>query len=143
MCKMSRSRDHADVGAFALDDHVGCDRRPVQDHVDIAGGNASDLADFDDALHDADRLVRRRRRHLVHKYFLARSDTGLFQHDVGERSSDVNSDAYHSFTLHFSLPPARGRRSKTKTSCVLPSPASCRVAKCSQRRRRGPSDAAN
>jgi hypothetical protein len=92
----SARRDHTDVGALALDDHVGRDRGPVQDHVDIAGRNAGDLADFDNALHDANGLVRWRRRHLVHENSLARAAAGLLQDDVSKRPSDVDADTYHS-----------------------------------------------
>ncbi len=96
--------DHADVGTLALDHHVGGDGRAVQHHVDVAQRDAGDLTDFDDAVHDADRLIRRRRGHLVHEYLLTGVGAGLFQDDVSERPSDVNADTYH-----FPLPTRRCR----------------------------------
>ena len=98
MCRMSRKPRVVimpDLGALALDHHIGGDRRAVQDHVDVAGRDARAPADLDNALNHANRLVRRRGRDLVHEDLLADPGCGLFKDDIRERPSDIHSNSDH------------------------------------------------
>ena len=87
--------NHADLGAGALDHHVGGDRRAVEHGVDRAGGDAGQPADLADALEDRFRLVVRRARHLGDDHLLPPGVVRTFQHDVGERPADVDADPDH------------------------------------------------
>jgi hypothetical protein len=71
-------RDHPDLGTLALDHHIRGDGRAVQNHVDVAGRNARALADLDNPLNDANGLVQRRGRNLVHEDLLVDPGCGLF-----------------------------------------------------------------
>jgi hypothetical protein len=91
----------------------------VQDHVDVSRRNTGDPADFDNALHDAGGLIRRRRGHFVHENFLIRANVRLFQDDVSERASDVNADTYHFPPLSFIVSTrAAGADQRPNSLCI-------------------------
>ena len=87
--------DHADVGALALDHHVGGNRRAVQHHVDAAWRDARDPANVHDALHDAHGLIRRRRGNFMHEDALTRSGGRVFQDDIGKGAAHIDADTDH------------------------------------------------
>ena len=85
-------RDHADVGAVVLDHDVGGHGRTVEDLIQLRRLDAGHLAQRRDTVDGRDGGVRRRRRRLVHQH----GPLLIIDVDqVGERSSDVDSDALH------------------------------------------------
>jgi hypothetical protein len=91
----SAGGDHADIGALALDHHVCRHGSAMQHKVNVSRRHSGDLAYFNNALDDADRLIRRGRRHLVYEYFLTRPCGRLLQDNVGKRTPNINTDTYH------------------------------------------------
>jgi hypothetical protein len=85
-------RDHADVGAVVLDHDVGGHGRAVEDLIQFRRLDAGHLAQRRNTVDGRDGGVRRRRRRLVHQH----GPLLIIDVDqVGERTSDVDSDALH------------------------------------------------
>ena len=116
-------RDHPDLGAGALDHHVGGDSRSVKDGIDRGGRHTGELADPEDALHHAFRLVLRRARHLRHDDLLASAVARTLQDDVRERSADVDADPDHAGRL------CRDRRKPARRLGRMPGTAQRRPLK--------------
>ena len=85
--------DHPNLGALALDHHVGGDRGAMEQHVDVGRRYVGAEAQPEHALHDGDRLVVRRARHLVHHDALPAAAV-VVQHEVGERAADIDADPH-------------------------------------------------
>jgi hypothetical protein len=86
---------HAHIGALALDHHVRRHGGAMQHKVNVCRRYAGDLAHFHDTLDDTDGLIRRGRRYFVDEDLLTRTNSGLFQDNVGERTPNINADTYH------------------------------------------------
>ncbi len=82
--------DHPDLGALALDHHVGGDRGAVEQHVDVGRRHVGAAAQAEHPVHYGDRLVVRRARHLVHHDALPAAAM-IIQYEVGERAADIDA----------------------------------------------------
>src|ERR1700754_5454 len=87
--------DHADPRAFALDDHVGRDRRAVKYRVDGARLDARKPADLEYALHHTFGMIVRRAGNLGDDYLAFGAVAGPLEHDVCECAADVDADPDH------------------------------------------------
>src|ERR1700679_1081717 len=91
----SAGGDHADIGALALDHHVCRHGGAMQHKVNVSRRHSGDLAYFNNALDDANRLIRGGGRHLVYEDFLTCPDGRLLQDNVGKRTPNINPETYH------------------------------------------------
>src|SRR5262245_58819549 len=92
---MAFGGQEADLGALVLEERVGRDRRAVHDPLGPGEQrgpvDAERLRQASEALHQADRLVGRRRGHLGYRDPALRIDG----HEVRERAANVDADPKH------------------------------------------------
>ena len=80
--------DERERAALLFEDHVGGERRAVDDPRHVARCHARAAQYMPDALDDSDARVVGRGRHLVD----VEVAVGVGEHDVGERAADVDAD---------------------------------------------------
>jgi hypothetical protein len=86
----TRGGDEERARAFALDDEVGAQGRPVHDLLHLAQAHAGRLEQRVEPAHHALREIPRGRELLAHEY---RARAHVLEHEIGKGAADVEAEA--------------------------------------------------